>query len=271
MENRNMNRKSFLQAMTLGGFGLTAIAQVRTKKTHVVTLSFDDGLKKSFYKTAEIYESLGLRACLNVIAQGHLPKFRPTVNDQPDAGIVPFEKGDFSDWNALKKRGHEVMAHSFDHVNLLKIPLDEAKMSISKCADYFESHLDGFQASRSIYNFAYNASNPELEAYALTKFMAIRTQGDTPVNPLPKSGKQVRIGCWSHGPRNCDDFLEKAINDFLDSPGGWFVFNAHGLDDEGWGPMSSSYLLGLLKRLVKLDHVDVLPAGEVIHANAKSV
>lgn len=32
---------------------------------------------------------------------------------------------------------------------------------------------------------------------------------------------------------------------------GWLIYNAHGLDDEGWGPMSSVFLDELLDRLKK--------------------
>jgi peptidoglycan/xylan/chitin deacetylase (PgdA/CDA1 family) len=235
-----------------------------TKKTHLVTLSFDDGFKKSFYKTADIYEEFGLRACFNVIATGHLEGFAPTVNGAPDAGIVPFPKGDFTDWNALKKRGHEVMAHTYNHVNLTTIPVDEAKELIVRCANYFEAHLDGFRAKDSVYNFAYNASMPELDAFALEHFLVVRTQGDQPTNPIPTHRRPVRIGCWSHGPENCDQFFDDSLNAFLKSPGGWFVFNTHGLDEEGWGPMSSDYLRRLLGRLTKMPHVEVVPAGEVV-------
>jgi peptidoglycan/xylan/chitin deacetylase (PgdA/CDA1 family) len=234
------------------------------KKTHLITLSFDDGFKKSFYKTAEIYEQYGLKACFNVVALGHQPNFSPTILGQPDPGFVRFPKGNFTDWNHLKKRGHEVMAHTYNHVNLTQIPLVEAKELIDKCADYFEAHLQGFNVSDSVYSFAYNASNPELDAYTLTKFLAIRTYGKTPINPIPTVKEPVRIGCSSYGPDNCDEFFEREVNKFLASEGGWFVFNTHGLDEEGWGPMSAKYLTSLLARLTKLPAVEVLPAGEVV-------
>jgi len=42
-------------------------------KLHIVSLSFDDGFRKSFIRTAEIYEKFGLSACFNVVAAAHLP------------------------------------------------------------------------------------------------------------------------------------------------------------------------------------------------------
>jgi len=44
-------------------------------KPHVVTLSFDDGFKKSSVRTAEIFEKHGLHACINVIATGTPARF----------------------------------------------------------------------------------------------------------------------------------------------------------------------------------------------------
>ena len=247
-----------------GAVGLTLGRMPMDKKTHIVTLSFDDGFKKSFYKTAEIFEQFGLHACLNVIAAASLPEKRSTLSGATDVGVVPTDKGTFEDWNKLKRRGHEVMAHTWDHTNLTEIPLEQAKEHITKCAEAFETHLRGFKASKSVYNFAYNASNAELDAFVLTKFLVARTQGVTPVNPIPTTRKPVRIGCWSQGPGNCDAFFDDALNKFLASEGGWFVFNTHGLDEEGWGPMSSKYLNSLLDRLTKMKHVEVLPAGQVV-------
>ena len=87
------------------------------QKRHLVTLSFDDGFKKSSLKTAEIYEKHGLSACINVIAMGHLKDF--VAPDQYQAGIP---KGDYGLWNELHARGHEVMPHGYKHADKLKLP-----------------------------------------------------------------------------------------------------------------------------------------------------
>lgn len=42
----------------------------KEKPAHIVTLSFDDGFRKSSIRTAEIYEKYKLSACINVIATG---------------------------------------------------------------------------------------------------------------------------------------------------------------------------------------------------------
>ena len=96
------------------GLGLQSFIEKR--KTHILTLSFDDGFKKSFYKIAEIHEEYGLRACLNVIAMGHEKGY---VKDE---FIHEDLLGNFDDWNKIKSRGHEIMPHSWAHKNLTEIP-----------------------------------------------------------------------------------------------------------------------------------------------------
>lgn len=82
------------------------------------------------------------------------------------------------------------------------------------------------------------------------------------MNPLPYTG-QVKLTCTSHGPENIDKHLSDTINSFLDGPSGWLIYT-HGLDNEGWGPMSSSFLDELLDRLINNGTVEVLPAGKAL-------
>ena len=146
------------------------------KKRHIVTLSFDDGFKKSSIKTAEIYEKHKLSACINVVASAHMKEFRP-----PDYPTVP--RGDFGLWNELQARGHEIMPHSYKHANLRQLPLAEAKDLIRRCLDVFSKELKDFDPKEAVYNFAYNASTPELEAVVADAGASIqdRRRSDQPV------------------------------------------------------------------------------------------
>jgi peptidoglycan/xylan/chitin deacetylase (PgdA/CDA1 family) len=259
-----MNRRQFTKKIVSGGLLLvTAPMLTIPEKSHYITLSFDDGFKKSFYKIADIYEEYGLKACLNVIASGYFKEVEGNA------------LGNFDDWNKLQSRGHEIMPHSWEHQNLTELPLQKATDKITKCLDHFEKNLEGFDTSKAVYNFAYNASNTELEDFALERVRAVRTGGwhfgnDTAINPLPAIAGPVRIACQSYGPDNADVWVEKQVNDFLLRQGGWLVLNLHGLDGEGWGPVSSEYLSDLLKRLSKIDYLSVMPAGDVLEVSLDS-
>lgn len=264
-----MQRRTFLTTSTLAATGLIATActpklTTPAGKTHVLSLSFDDGFKKSFYRIAEIHEEYGLKACLNVIANGHQPGFKKV-----DDWILPELLGDFDDWNKLAGRGHEVMPHSLNHLNLTKIPLEQAKLNILQCMDIFATNLDGFDPKRQVYNYAFDASTEELDLFCLEHVRAVRTGGwllweDEEYNAMPVLEKTGRLGCWTNGPSNNDRWVDKQINDFLKTDGGWLILNLHGLDEEGWGPISAGYLDGLLKRLSREEKLSILPTGETL-------
>ena len=219
---------------------------------HLVTLSFDDGFARSCPAIAAIYERHGLRACFNVLATGHLPDFVST--DRHLRGL-----GDFGLWNELAARGHEVMPHGWRHANKTKLPFEEAKELTLRCLDVFERDLRGFTRDRAVYSFPFNASTPELEAWLPTVVRAFRTAGSA-INPLPKPGI-ARLTCAAFGPGNCEQDLDRWLGLLLSAPEGWLIYNTHGLDGEGWGPIGSDYLDRLLGRLREIPSVRVLPAG----------
>ncbi|MEN8227734.1 MAG: polysaccharide deacetylase family protein [Bacteroidota bacterium] len=221
-------------------------------KKHKITLSFDDGLERSSIKTAEIYEKYKLSATINVLAKGFRVK---------DPTTPPL--GDFDLWNDLQSGGHEIMPHGYNHSHLPQLPFEEACELINECLDTFSEKLDGFVAENAIFNFPYNDSTQELEDYLKTKVRAFRTSGPA-VNPLPHPG-QFRLTCISDGPGNIDKHLDKTIDEFLEGPPGWLIYNTHGLDGVAWGPMSSVFLDELLDRLTGLDSVEVLSITQALN------
>ncbi len=222
------------------------------RKPHLVTLSFDDGFKKSFLRTAAIYEKFKLSACLNVVAAG-FPE---------DAYIKASPLGDFAVWNELKRRGHEVMPHGYRHENLKQLSLEAAQELIRRCLGVFCEKIEGFVPKQAVFNFPYNASTPELERWLPSQVKAFRTGGDA-IQPLPQAGR-AKLTCGSFGPGNCEAALDRQIDRLLARESGWLIFNTHGLDDEGWGPLRAAYLERLLERLVAIPSVEVLPAGRAL-------
>lgn len=223
---------------------------------HIVSLSFDDGFEKSNLRIADIYEKFGLSACFNVLAREEVDAEK--VND-------PYHnhpKGDFKLWNELQARGHEIMPHGLMHHNLAKMPLADAQRSITRCLAIFTQELENFQAQEAVYNFAYNASTPEIEAWLPEVVRAFRTGGDA-INSLPHRG-QVRLTTSGYGPDNCEWHLEEHVARLLAQPSGWLLYNVHGLDDEGWGPIRAEYLEGLLERLSGTPGVAILPVGKAL-------
>jgi peptidoglycan/xylan/chitin deacetylase (PgdA/CDA1 family) len=248
-------------ALAVPGFFIGMKANERKRKPpgkkHIISLSFDDGFKKSCLLTARIFEKHNLSACFNVIATGHLKSFI-----SPDPYQLT-EKGDFGLWNELKARGHEIMMHGYKHQRLDVVSFEEGKSLTLRCIDVFSRELKDFKPKESIYNFPNNKSTPELEAWLPSQVKAFRTRGGG-INPLPYKG-QVKLTTTGYGPANCEAHLNAEIEKLLAQPSGWLIYNVHGLDDEGWGPLGSEFLDQLLYRLEVIDSVAVLPTGKTIN------
>lgn len=255
------SRREFLKAAGATAASLIVPLPVSASdpnpKRHIVTLSFDDGFKKSSLKTVEIYEKFKLSACINVIATGHLKDFTP-----PDKSQKGVPKGDFGLWNELKARGHEIMPHGYKHANKRNLPFAEAKDLILRCLDVFDKELKGFDRKQAMFNYPYNASTPELDAWLPTQVRAFRAGGGA-INPWPHKG-QVKLTCTGFGPANCENVIDREVENLLMKESGWLIFNTHGLDDEGWGPIRATYLERLLERLLAIETVEILPAGRAL-------
>jgi peptidoglycan/xylan/chitin deacetylase (PgdA/CDA1 family) len=258
----HFSRRRMLKLMGMGAAAMTVpqtLLASNDGKKHYITLSFDDGFKKSSLKTAEIYEKYKLSACINVIATAHLPGF-----------ILPNEYhnwpvGDFKLWNELQNRGHEIGMHAYKHEDFRALSFEEGKKGILDCIEYFSKNLGGFNPKKSVFNFPFNASTPELEAWLPSQVLAFRTGGPAINKPPHKS--QYFLTCDAPAtPGNCEEQLDDQIASLLKQPSGWLIFNTHGLDDEGWGPIRSQYLDDLLKRLTAIKTVAIIAAGKALDA-----
>ncbi|MEI8064036.1 MAG: polysaccharide deacetylase family protein [Verrucomicrobiota bacterium] len=226
---------------------------------HLVTLGFDDGFLKSNLKIAEIFEKHHLAACFNVIATGNRTDYRP-----PDQYQVGPAKGDFSVWNELRARGHEIQPHGYRHANKAALPFAAAQTLIQDCLAVFQIELAGFNPRQAVFAFPYSATTPELEQWLPTVVRAFRA-GGSGFNPLPHP-QLTNISTTAFGPGNCDQHLDAQVTRLLSQPAGWLVYTGHGLADEGWGPMSADYLDNLLGRLTAIPTVKVLPPGAALRA-----
>jgi len=254
-----MKRREFV-----GAIGSAAVAGITapfsfpsSENLHIVSLSFDDGFRKSFIRIAEIYEKFSLSACFNIIASAHM-----SGNEVRDDYMKQELFGDFRLWNELQDRGHEIMPHGYRHAHLASLPLEEAKDLIHKSLDVFAKELRGFDPKKSVFNFPYNQSSPELEKWLPSVVMAFRTTGGT-INPLP-SPDTVKVTTGGWGPDNAEGDVDETVEKLLAQTNGWMVYNLHGLDEEGWGPIRPSYLERLLSRLREIKSVRILPTGRAL-------
>ncbi len=225
-----------------------------------LTLSWDDGFKSSSLQTAEIFEGFGLRTEFNVIAaEGQDAEELPV--DMRPGGRWGAARGDFELWNELQSRGHIVQPHGYRHANKSTLPFHEARDLILKCMDAFSSRLQGFEPAKTIFVFPYNASTPELETWLPSVVRALRTGPGPALNALPtaQTTKLTTTG-WE----DPEPWLDRCLAELMAAPEGWLIYNAHGLDGEGWGPMRSEHLRRMLGKLTAQPELQILPAREVL-------
>lgn len=227
---------------------------------YIITLSWDDGFRRSSLKTAEIFETFGLHAEFNVLATAHLPHNDLPANMQPGeswGGVY----GDFALWNELQARGHFIQPHGFRHANKATLGFEQARELILRCLEVFCAQLAGFEPAKTIFAFPYNVSTPELEAWLPGVVRAFRTGPGPEINAFP-STRTVKL--TTTGWEQAEAGLEKCLHDLFTQPNGWLIYNVHGLDGEGWGPLRSEFLFRTLDTLLARSDVRILPAQEVL-------
>jgi len=227
---------------------------------YYLTLSWDDGFLKSSLKTAEIFEKFGLRAEFNVIATAHLPDNALPADMQPwqHWGCI---YGDFALWNELQARSHVIQPHGYRHANKSTLAFEQVRGLILRCLEIFCDQLAGFEPAQTIFVFPYNESTLELETWLPSVVRAFRTGPGPAINDFPSS-RTVKL--ITSGWEKAEVWLDKCLHDLFERPDGWLIYNVHGLDGEGWGPLRSEYLVRVLDKLLSKSDIQILPATEVL-------
>ena len=221
-----------------------------------ISFSFDDGFLASTIKTARIYESFGLKAEFNVTAT-----FASGRIERTDSVVGEGEYAGFDMLNELQERGHVIQPHGYNHTDKTKVGLLEATDLVARCIDVFRQRLQGFEPARTVFCFPYNYSNKAIENHVESLFRAFRTGYDRVINPIPdRSTKMIYGDSWP----DVEAKIDRSITQLLAMESGWLVYNTHGLDGEGWEPISSEYLQRTLERLLRHEDVRILPIVSVL-------
>ena len=223
-------------------------------RSHLITLSIDDGFRSSCLQMAEVFQRHGIPGCFNVLARND-----GSFGGAEDDVQIGVPQGDFALWRQLAAEGHEIQPHGWNHTNKASVPLARAQELIQRCLARFEQEMPGFARQASVFNFPYNSSTPELEAWLLGQVRGYRTSG-TGLHPLPHAGLRRLTSC-GFGPGDSGAHCEAMIAQLLRQEEGWLVYNLHGIAPEGWGPVTIAWLDGLLGRLARLPQVAVVPAA----------
>lgn len=197
-----------------------------------VHLVFDDGFVQSCRKVAALFEARGLSAVFAVMVE-------------PGDFMPQIEKGDWDFWRSLRERGHVIQPHGWDHSDLSTLPLEDALERVDRCLAAFANELPGFEASDAGYYTTYNRSTPELDAALLDRVAYVRRTPGGEVGTGLLDAESLSSGllsCAWQGPEDCGEhFLRTLLQAEQDQPA-CLHYMMHGVDGEGWGPISSSAL-----------------------------
>jgi peptidoglycan/xylan/chitin deacetylase (PgdA/CDA1 family) len=196
-----------------------------------IAFVFDDGYAKSCCAVAALFERYAVSAVFGVLAE---PWGR-----HPD-------RGDWSLWRDLAERGHIIHPHGFEHKSLALMTFEDAVVSLERCFEEFLKYLPNFELSQAVFHYPYNAGTDELNAWLIDHVAAVRI-GGTGFNTNADLASRV-LHCTGFGPDYCDQHLSDQLDQCeLDKPNA-FIYNLHGVDGEGWGPIH----LGALEKALNV-------------------
>lgn len=207
----------------------------------VASLCFDDGFLASAKGVRAAFESRGLAACFCVLA---------SPGEIEDAAIRAVEVADWGFWREARAAGHEVAPHGWAHERLSELTQAEAEDGLRRTFDLFAAELPGFRASESLFHAAYLTAPEPVCDWLRGETLGVRLRlGRGGMSSVAGARASGLVDCITYGPGLADHDLLAATERFLDAGADWLVLVMHGLEGEGWGPVSPAGLERLLDRL----------------------
>ncbi|MEC4718506.1 polysaccharide deacetylase family protein [Noviherbaspirillum sp. CPCC 100848] len=197
-------------------FTAVKVARYKDNRQAAASYTFDDGYASS-PAIASLFEQAGVRATFYII---------PGLVAATDWGI----------WQDLSRRGHEIGNHSMTHPNFTAAPMTEQML---------ESEI--VQSQRLIeqkvgvrpltFAFPYHLSTARAMALAEQSHMAVRKTAN---------GEDSYRFAYFDTDRGTDlAGTLRTVNRQLDEAvqaGGWFVAGGHGIDGDGWSPVTTGFI-----------------------------
>ncbi len=225
-----------------------------------VSFCFDDGFRRSAEVICDVFARRGLRACFAILAQ-------------PGRALDPYVRGadlgDWPFWRAVAAAGHEVAPHGLIHERYEDMSLADAQASVLSALDIMEAELPGFERRRSVFHVPYLSAPPALVEWLGSQSLGVRLAlGGNGLNRWPalRSGGAVDSVCC--GPDGVAEALSGRLREFARQDG-WLVLVMHGVDGEGWRPVSRAALERLLDEAVATG-AEIVPPNRLLRARLRS-
>jgi peptidoglycan/xylan/chitin deacetylase (PgdA/CDA1 family) len=202
--------------------GNAQITKYKDSKKAAASYTFDDGYASSF-KIAAIFEKLGLRVSFYI-----------------NPGNVLSDK--WPNWKELAKKGHEIGNHSMTHADFLDPALTDAQMDVEvNGAQRLIEQKIGIRPL--VFAFPWHGYNERSLKVVMQHHFAIRDPdvGDDTYKlaffDQAHSVASTEALALAETLSNVNAQLSDAV-----ALGGWFVAAGHGVDGDGWSPVTSQFL-----------------------------
>jgi peptidoglycan/xylan/chitin deacetylase (PgdA/CDA1 family) len=197
-------------------FTALRIAKYKDNKQAAASYTFDDGYSSSSL-IGSIFEKAGLRATFYIIP-----------------GIVSDDG--WSMWRALASKGHEIGNHSMTHPDFVNTVMTDQQLDteINGAQKLIEQKLG---VRPQTFAFPYHLYTDRALKVAQQNHVAVRKMN------LGDAGYQFAFFDTDHGTDIAGTLM--TVNRQLDEvvkAGGWFVAGGHGVDGDGWSPVTTDFL-----------------------------
>lgn len=226
-----------------------------TAVRQAISFCFDDGFRRSAQVIAEQFSRRGLSACFAVLAQ-------------PEEALDPYlrgaDLGGWAFWRDLAAAGHEVAPHGLRHERYDDMSLPDTQVSVLHALQIMEAELPGFERSRSVFHVPYASAPPTTVDWLATQSLGVRlTRKGHGLNRWADLHPGGLVNSICFGPDEVDAAALARLRDFKADGDGWLVLALHGVDGEGWGPVSRHALERLIDEALAMG-AEVVPPNRLL-------
>ncbi len=211
----------------------------------MLSLTFDDGLPCQITNAMPALNERNLRATFFIIQNSPYSSFNGQV------------------WKQARKDGHEIGAHSVDHLKPAEVDESRARMDVMGCKGFLEWELG---ISVTSYAYPYTHVIPAVRDEAVKNYKQARGGRVAREDKFLAPGCGVdmyNLPCFHVGNKTApfiDEWLAEAIR-----RNAWVILMFHAVGDpNGWDNVDVDVFSGMLDAIVK-SGISVLPMGEAAH------
>lgn len=212
----------------------------------ILSLTFDDGLPCQVEHALPLLDLRNLRSTFFLIQNSPYGEFQKEV------------------WKDAATRGHEIGAHSVDHLKPAEVSEERARADVMGCKGFLEWETG---ATVTSYAYPYTHVTPAVKDEAAKNYKQARGGRVARDNKFITPGDGVdmfNLPCYHVGKNNVEDvpgWVAEAI-----AKNAWLILMFHGVgpDESQWDNIQSDYFRRMCDAIVQ-SGITVLPMGEAAH------